>query len=305
MRLILENNIPENGSINYHNPILCLGSCFAQRIGEHLEVSRFDCLVNPNGIVYNPLSIAMMLERGLSTDFYKRDELANYKELWFSWQHHGQFSSVLIDQTLATINEMQTRLHDKLNQTNLTVLITLGSAWVYERDGTIVANCHKAPANEFTKRLLDVDEIVDRFGLLFGKMQHVNVIFTVSPVRYVRDGLHQSTLSKSVLHLAVDKLCKTYTNASYFSAYEIVIDELRDYRFYDEDLVHPNSIAVDYVWNKFQQSQFDLETKTMVHDWQKLSQMLNHKLLHAETEDSKRFIEKRNVSLTKFNKTYF
>jgi hypothetical protein len=256
------------------------------------------------GIVYNPLSIAEGLNRALDSNEYTENDLVYANELYHSWGHHGQFSGRDKQEVLDRVNLNQWELKKYQNSPNAALVITFGSAWVYEYQGEVVANCHKIPSNRFTKRLLPVDEIVTTFNSLIERLAPVNIILTVSPVRYIRDGLHESTLSKSVLHLAVDQLQKRFENVHYFPAYEILIDELRDYRFYAQDLVHPNDQAIEYIWSRFLNAFGDEQTQSMISQWEKLFQRMNHRPLHSDTEAYKNFTKLTEEIRAKFNREF-
>lgn len=305
MKLILDHKIPEpKRKISYKEPVLTIGSCFAQRLGERLQSARFQCDTNPNGIVYNPISIGDMLSRALNKVVYTNRDLVQNKDVWYSKCHHGAFSSLSQQELLEQLNHRQKRLNRQLEDTRLHVFITLGSAFVYQMDGQVVANCQKLPQSHFQKRLLTVEEIVSTFSAIINSLPQTHFVFTVSPVRYIRDGLHNSMLSKSVLQLAINQLCESFKEVEYFPSYEIVTDELRDYRFYKEDLVHPNDSAVKYVWKRFSETQFDSESLDMLKEWKKVESMLNHKVLHPESAESKAFVQSRDEALKRFESMY-
>jgi len=262
--------------------------------------SQFDILLNPNGIVYNPLSIANAIDRAMGLKAYTHADLVQFNELNHSWHHHGKFSAMAEEDVLTNANRMQQQLHQYL-QKESTVLLTFGSAWLYEYEGEVVANCHKIPNHQFTKRLASVSEIVEAYTPLFKTLQASEVIMTVSPVRYIKDGMHQSNLSKSTLLLAVNELCAQFEHVHYFPAYEILIDELRDYRFYDTDLVHPNQQATDYIWWTFLATYGNEVTKTMVDRWNKLSQRIHHRPINSETEAYHKFVAQTELMKEKFN----
>jgi len=212
-----------------------------------------------------------------------------------SLQHHGSFSNQNKTACLQTINQSITTSNKQLKKANY-LFITFGSAWVYEHEKHgLVANCHKIPAKQFLKRLLKVEEIVAAYTSLIKNVKSSNadvqIVFTVSPVRHTKDGLWENNLSKSVLHLSIKQLTEKFDNCSYFPAYEIVMDELRDYRFFNDDLVHPTPLAINYVWEKFTVSYFSKETIALMGNIQKIKQAATHKPFDFNSEKHQQFIK--------------
>ncbi len=285
---------PLQNPLSYKSGITLVGSCFAEHIGNKLLQHRFRVAINPHGIVFNPLSIAQSLNDCLNEKKYSQTELIQSNDLWHSFNHHGSFSDVNADIVLENINSRIAGFHKELQQSSH-LIFTFGSAWVYELRETknIVANCHKMSATLFEKRLLAVNEIVENYSALFQHqtLKSKSIILSVSPVRYVRDGLIENNLSKAVLLQAVQELKKLFSNVQYFPSYEIVIDELRDYRFFEKDLVHPNALAIDYVWQRFAETSMNNETQQFVKDMEQLNAMLAHKPLHKGTSEYEKFTE--------------
>lgn len=291
--------------LSYHSPLLLTGSCFSEHISSLLQQHAFNVVSQPNGVVFNPVSIAQHIERAIKNEPYREDELHLHNELWHSWQHHGSFNGTDKAVVLNRMNAMLTEAHQQLMKPGCIVMITLGSGYVYELDNKeAVANCHKYPQQQFTKRLLTVNEIIAAFEQVIRMAGHATFYFTVSPVRHVRDGLVENNLGKSVLLQAVHELCKLYESCYYFPAYEIVIDELRDYRFYNSDLVHPNEQAVDYVWKKFVDTCMDERSKDLVRDMAALNAMLHHKILHEHTDAHRKFEESKEKKITELEARY-
>ena len=242
---------PLGTKIGYENRILALGSCFAEHIAGRLAQAKFRVTANPSGILFNPLSIAAALRSYAGEKPVRHSELGFDGELWFHYGFHGSFSAPEADQALAAMNAARKSGAEALRAADRIVL-TFGTAWVYEHDGAVVANCHRRPAAEFTRRRLGVDEIVTAFAdLMAGPLGGREVILTVSPVRHLGDSLAGNAVSKATLRLAAEQLTERFKCTAYFPAYEILTDDLRDYRFYADDLVHPAPQAVDYVWEKF------------------------------------------------------
>lgn len=248
--------------ISYRDKLLLTGSCFTEHMAERLATHRFQVLFNPHGILFNPLSVAESLNSYIDNKQYTKDDLFYLNELYNSWAHHTRFSHTDADAALTGINQSQTAASTFIKEASW-VIITLGSAFYYYlKDGNRpVANNHRAPAGWFEKRLLEIDVIVDELANTIDKLHTVNptanVLFTISPVRHIRDGVIDNNRSKARLIEAVHTLCARYTQAHYFPAYELVIDILRDYRYYDIDFVHPNYLATGFVWEQFVKSCID------------------------------------------------
>lgn len=259
--------------IDYATGIVSLGSCFSDEIGKRLQEGDFHIEQNPFGTLYNPASIASALHRIMYDREIGMEDLVEHEGLWHSWHHHGSFSRATAGECLEACNSRIHQAHEALKQASL-LMITFGSAWIYEREGQVVANCHKLPQENFVRRKMSVEDIVSLWRPLLKELYsfhpHLSTLFTVSPIRHIGDGLHGNQLSKSTLLLAIDELVDSelppakrkkkgakveepdHPVTVYFPAYEIVVDELRDYRFYEADMVHPSTLAVDVVWDRFQ-----------------------------------------------------
>lgn len=302
-------------AITHAQQLLLLGSCFAENIGTLLTGNNFRADVNPFGILYNPLSIATALREIVTGRIYTEADLFLFRDLWHSPMHHGSFSSASPQETLQRINTRLQEAHRHLENTDW-LLLTFGTAYVYEQHneqqhGThrIVANCHKLPEKQFTRRRLTVEEIVtDYTSLLCGlraRCPKLKVLFTVSPIRHVRDGLHANQLSKSTLLLAIDRLREAFPETVfYFPSYEIVLDELRDYRFYADDMLHPSPLAVRYLWERFAVTFFSQETQTIMHECEDLRKALAHKPLYPGSEAHKRFLGQIVLKIEQLKQKY-
>ena len=215
-----------------------LGSCFSDEIGEQMQQRYLNVTCNPFGTLYNPLSIAQALQ------MTEVPELIEHEGLWHSMAHHGAFSRASREEAEQAVRGSIETMQQAIQEATV-VIVTFGTAWVYEQDGAVVGNCHKLPESCFTRRRLTVEEIVAAWQSILAQYPDKHWLFTVSPIRHIRDGLHENQLSKATLLQAVEQL------SDYFPSYEIVLDELRDYRFYADDLVHPSSMAVNYIWERF------------------------------------------------------
>ena len=242
---------PSEWQIGYEDRILMLGSCFADEMGEQMHRRGLHVTSNPFGTLYNPLSIAQAINLQISES--SNLPMINHDGLWHSMAHHGAFSRPNKEDAEQAVRGSIEAMQNALAEATV-VIVTFGSAWVYEMEGRIVANCHKMPESRFTRRRLSVDEIVGAWRPIVDRYPDKRWLFTVSPIRHIRDGLHENQLSKATLLMAVEQLASLEGRSggvSYFPSYEIVLDELRDYRFYADDLVHPSALAVNYIWERF------------------------------------------------------
>ncbi len=295
-------------NITYDQKIMLIGSCFTEHMGKYLADRKFNTLQNPHGILFNPISIANSLLSYIENVKYTKQHLFKWNDIWSSWDYHSRFSTVRIDDGLQAINASQYEAFQYLKNTSW-LIITLGSAFVYElsaeaekynclgnkKIGNAVANCHKAPADWFNKRLLSTDETLHTLQTLIDQLHHFNptvqIILTISPVRHLREGLMDNNRSKAVLIQTVHTLCEKFDHIHYFPAYELVIDDLRDYRFYAEDLAHPNYQATQYVWEKFVEMCIHPESVALMHKIEKVRAAYLHKPLQPETPQHQAFLQ--------------
>ena len=296
MILSIPTKIPQsNFKISHNEGLFLIGSCFSQNIGHRLKEAKFNISSNSFGTIYNPISIADNLSRLIEAKQYTTTDIYNYNdEKLVNFSNQNSSFQINEESFLKIENEQLLTDITSLNQSN-TIILTFGTAWVYEwkETGQIVANCHKIPNTFFSKRLLTVAEIVAKYEVLLNQLTAKNIVFTVSPVRHSKGGLHENNLSKSTLHLAINELVKKFNNCSYFPAYEIIIDELRDYRFYKEDMVHPTNQAVNYVWEKFSETYFSEETKQLNEEIIKIKNAAAHKPFNYESTEHQLFIKKQ------------
>lgn len=284
-------------SISHKDKVMLLGSCFTENIGNKLTINGFETLINPFGILYNPFSICDSLDRILNLNFLDSDSLVYVNEFWYSYEHHGVFRDKNKDNLLQTINLYITNANHFLKQTDW-LIITLGTAWVFflKENNKILGNCHKLDSKLIDRRLLSAEEIVRDTILTINNIRKINpnikIILTVSPIRHWKQGYRENLISKSLLHIATDQICKTINNCSYFPAYEIVMDELRDYRFYQSDMLHPSEVAVDYIWEKFSTHLFSDDTIKLCKDYSKLYSMKQHRAFNPESEGYKNHLIK-------------
>lgn len=283
---------------------LLLGSCFADEMAERFARCQLPVTANPFGTLYNPLSIAQAIALAESAqDGNAPLPLVEHGGLWHAMSHHGAFSAPEKEEAAERCRASIRRLSQALREASV-VIVTFGTAWVYEYGGKIVANCHKLPASDFVRQRLTEAEIVETWLPIVQRYSDKQWLFTVSPIRHIRDGLHENTLSKSVLQLAVARLMESTSAATYFPAYEIVVDELRDYRFYAEDLVHPSHQAVEYVWERFTQTCFSTELRHAAEELHALWLDEHHRVLHPDSAEALRFAEKTAVHRAKLAEKY-
>lgn len=282
--------------VSHADHILLMGSCFAENIGALLVDAKFRLNQNPFGILYNPLSILSALREIEMKKEYTEKELFAYRGLWHSPMHHGSFSTSTPEKTLQNINDRLQQAFQTMQQLDW-LMLTFGTAYVYEQKetGKVVANCHKLPENNFNRRLLLADEIVDEYTSLIislaARNPNLKILFTVSPIRHIRDGMHANQLSKSTLLLAIDRLQQLFPqHVFYFPSYEIVLDELRDYRFYADDMLHPSPLAVRYLWGRFSETFFSVDTKQIMAEIEDVRRDLAHKPFHPGSEAYQRFL---------------
>jgi len=281
--------------IGYPDKIMLTGSCFTEHIGNALRDWKFDTLQNPNGILFDPASVASSIIAYMDGRPYEEKDLVYFNELWQSWQHHSQFSRMDRDEALQGINDSLARAHSFLKEAKW-LIITLGSAFSYRLtdNGMPVANCHRAPAQTFRKHLMTIEEINTALdGCLYRLFQFnpsLQVIFTVSPVRHIRDGVVENNRSKARLIESVHHLVNKFGRLYYFPAYELVIDVLRDYRFYDIDMVHPNYPATQFVLEQFTRHYIDKGSQAIIEEVKRIVTARRHKPFQPSTEAHKRFL---------------
>ena len=284
--------------IQHTQKLLLIGSCFSNNIGSKLSDSLFDVVQNPFGIIYNPISIFKLLTRALKGDLVEEKELSQNGDLFFHYDFHSDFTDLDKTQVLKNLNASLAETAKYLKQTDV-LFITLGTAWVYELAGTIVANCHKMSGKLFVKRMLDLEELIDaitQFKSLLS-MQHNNlkIVFTLSPVRHIKDGFEENQVSKSLLRYFIHG-----TKELYFPSYELLLDDLRDYRFYEQDMLHPNSLAINYIWEYFQEMYFSESTQKVCKEAAELKTALNHRPRNEQSVSHQKFLAQLELKIKEF-----
>ena len=274
---------------------LLVGSCFATHIGGQLQRSGLQVEVNPFGVVYNPESIALALEAMLDERLPDACFFEGRDNLWHSWLHASEFSAPDEATCRKRVGERFTEACGKLRQGDM-ICFTFGTNRVYEHAGRVVGNCHKEPASQFVERSLTIQEIVGRWHTLLERIRTVNptaeIIFTVSPYRYAKYGMVENQRAKATLLLAIEELTRKMERVHYFPAYEILLDELRDYRFYASDMLHPSEVAVNYIWQRFTSWAFTPEALKFAQEWERTERDLAHRPLNPDSDAHKAFLEK-------------
>jgi hypothetical protein len=296
MKLLTEVSLPDYPfSLNHQTQVLMMGSCFTENIGRLMERYLFPVCINPFGVTYNPLSVRKGLEALMHKDSYDAVDLARHNGLWFSFDHDTGFSASDQARTLENINTAFQAAKDFLKHAD-TLVLTWGTSWVYryKPTGALVCNCHKIPAREFTRTRLSPDEIIEAYKSLLPDMFAFNpklkILYTISPVRHWKDGAHGNQLSKSALLLAGDALQQHYPeHFFYFPSYEIVMDELRDYRYYAEDMLHTSDQTTRYIWDRFQGALMETGTREIIREVEALRKMLEHRPLNEEEDASRQW----------------
>ena len=297
--------------ISYSHRLMSLGSCFSEHIGKLLTSHKFTCDINPFGVLYNPLSIANALTQICENHRYTTDspELIESNG-WHSLMHHSTFSALNRETCIHQINQRLTKASNQLSQTDC-LLLTFGSAYVYrlKETGQIVGNCHKLPNSYFTRELLTIEEITAVYTELIKHLQvlspKLRIIFTVSPIRHLKDGMHGNQISKSTLLLAIDKLIEIFPDTCfYFPSYEIMMDELRDYRFYADDMLHPTPLAVSYIWERFTECYFNSATLKIMNEWNGIMKALAHKPFQSDSDQYKTFLSQLVLRIERLKEKY-
>jgi len=294
--------------IGLNDSIFTIGSCFADAIGDRLAENKFSVRSNPFGTVYNPLSIHRLLLLALENKLPAPESYLQNEEVHVNYNFHSSFSSLNKEELENKIQTSLIESNDFFKNTNR-IIITYGTAFVYrlKRNNEIVTNCHKVPSANFAKSLLTESEIVESFQNFYSKLKSINqkckIILTVSPVRHLKDTLELNAVSKSILRLSCHSMVSQFSDVDYFPAYEILLDDLRDYRFYKIDRLHPTDEAVGYIWEKFIAAYFDEPLKKFINEWKEVRKDLQHKPFHSQSENHQKFLKSTLNRLESLNTT--
>ncbi|MDE5422208.1 GSCFA domain-containing protein [Ancylomarina sp. DW003] len=301
-------NIPKSEfDFGYQKKAMMMGSCFVENIGSKLKSYKYQVDVNPFGVIYNPVSVCSSLRILMEEKELVEDDLNFHNNLWFSFYHHSRFSNADLSQCLSDINEGIKESSKYLKEADF-LFITFGTSWVYEllSSGNIVSNCHKLPSKDFNRYRLNVDEIVSIYKDLLVELlvfnPKIKIVFTVSPIRHWKDGANGNQLSKATLLLAIDQLTELFDQVSYFPSYEIVMDELRDYRFYSEDMLHMSDVAVKYIWQRFSETYLSEASLQIQKQVEKFILAANHRPFNVNSDSHQTFIKSSLAKIHDFLK---
>ena len=295
-------------SITYYTPIVSLGSCFAVNMAQKFAYYKFPITVNPFGVLFHPLAIENILQHTIENSRYTAEDFFLHNELWHSFNFHSDMSQPSLKEAIQLANSQQIQLQQALQEASF-CFITLGTAWVYiyNSTDTIVANCHKLPSQHFSKRLLSVEEITESLSHITALLKQFNpsitVVFTISPVRHIKDGFFENQVSKSQLFAALYPLI-TDNKSLYFPAYELLLDELRDYRFYANDMVHPSEMAINYIWERLVATYIDSATQADMKQVDNIQKGLSHRPFNPETESHQQFLAQLQQKIEAFTMKY-
>ena len=294
-----------NNPIDYNSKVLSFGSCFAENMADKFDYFKFQNETNPFGIIFNPVSIEKIIERTVEEKEFTEKDIFFHNERWHSYEVHSDLSNSDRQELLETLNKAIAETNKQLKEATH-IIITYGTSWIYRstESDEIVANCHKVPQKQFSKELLSVDvidkSIQNTIRLIQTINPDINFIFTISPVRHIKDGFVENQLSKSHLFTALHQTLKTHnslpklrdTTHNYFPSYEIMMDELRDYRFYAEDMLHPNPVAIDFIWHKFSENYMTEESISLMQEVDEIQKSLRHRSFNPESEQHQKFLAK-------------
>ena len=295
-------------SITYYSSIVSLGSCFAVNMAQKFAYYKFPITVNPFGVLFHPLAIENILQHTIENSLYTAEDFFLHNELWHSFDFHSDMSQSSLKEAIQLANSQQIQLQQALQEASF-CFITLGTAWVYIYNSidTIVANCHKLPAQHFSKRLLSIEEITESLSHIITLLKQFNplitVVFTISPIRHIKDGFFENQVSKSQLFAALYPLI-TDNKSLYFPAYELLLDELRDYRFYANDMVHPSEMAINYIWERLVATYIETATQADMKQVDSIQKGLSHRPFNPETESHQQFLAQLQQKMEAFTMKY-
>ncbi|MDD3005304.1 GSCFA domain-containing protein [Flavobacterium sp.] len=295
--------------IDYQSRIVSIGSCFAENMGQKFDYYKFNSSTNPFGIIFNAIALQKIIQRAVLKESFTKDNLIFYNDCWHCYDVHSQFSHPDPKTLLKNLNDTLALFLEKITQSTH-FIITLGTSWVYKTVTTnqVVANCHKIPQKEFTKYLLSSTETLESISRIIQLVSTVNsgcnFIFTISPVRHIKDGFFENQVSKSNLFAAINDLMTKplpHKNLHYFPAFEIMMDELRDYRFYNQDLIHPNSTAIDYIWSRFLESHITSSSLDVLKEVDRIQKSLNHRPFNSNSASHQDFLHQLKLRMEKIS----
>lgn len=296
-------------AIDYSSKLFCIGSCFAENMAEKFDYFKFQNTVNPFGIIFNPVSLEKIISRCVTKNYFTEKDIFYHNDLWHCYEIHSELSNPDKNELLTQLNNLVDFTNNQITKSTH-LLITLGTSWVYKLKSTneIVANCHKVPQKEFEKVLLSVEQIEQSLQNIISLVLQINpnckFIFTISPVRHIKDGFVENNVSKAHLISAVYKTVNSQQSTiNYFPSYEIMMDELRDYRFYAEDMIHPSQQAIDFIWIKFFENYIDEKEFALMNQVCEIQRALKHRPFNPESANHQKFLENLNSKIEALKKS--
>lgn len=295
--------------IDYSSTIMSIGSCFAENMGEKFEYFKFQITINPFGIIFNPVSIEKLITRVVNQEKYTEKDIFFHNEMWHCFEVHSELSNPSKEEFLENLNTILESTKQQITKSTH-LIFTFGTSWVYRNklSNEIVANCHKVPQSQFDKEILSVETIENSIKNTVDLIKKVNpncnFIFTISPVRHIKDGFVENSVSKAHLITAVHNLKPATRNSQYFSSYEIMMDELRDYRFYAEDMLHPNQTAIDYIWIKFFENYVDEKEFVTMNQVCEIQRALKHRPFNPNSESHLQFLKNIQQKIDKLAENF-
>jgi len=299
----------QHHQLDYNSKIMLFGSCFSENIGETFKYYKFQTTVNPFGILFHPLAVENLITKAINKDYYSKEDLEFHNEQWCCLEAHSKLSTTSSAALLEVLNRQIEKAHnDLLNASH--IIITLGTSWVYRHIASdkIVANCHKIPQKQFLKELLSVAQITESLEAIISLVKSVNpnitFLFTVSPVRHIKDGFIENTRSKSHLLAAIHQVIEPRAQLYYFPSYEIMMDELRDYRFYNSDMLHPNEVAINYIWEKFKTVWLTDDALKVLETVAAIQAKKAHRPFNPNSEAHQAFLSKLHLEIENLHKQF-
>lgn len=300
---------PTDLQLSLQDKVLTIGSCFAEVIGGRLQQNKVDVLVNPFGTIFNPLSVCLLLQAAAGKPYNFEQHLVQHNGIWHAYDLHSSLSSPDKELLLQQIAERLQRTNEQLQQASL-LIVTFGTAVAYKlhMGGKVVANCHKLPAKSFERVLLQTEEMKQAFEQLLLQLRQINpslnVLLTVSPVRHIKETLTINSVSKATLRVLCHQLEEAHQNVQYFPAFEMMMDDLRDYRFYKQDMIHPTEVAEDYIWQKFVAAYYNKSFQQFLEAWQKIQRAVAHRPFHPQSEAHQSFLRNSLQQLAQLSEQY-
>lgn len=299
----------QHNQIDYNSKLVLFGSCFTENIGDKLSYYKFQNLLNPFGILFHPKAIENLILKAINVNVYTDNDVFFHNERWHSYDAHSALSTTAKEEILTSLNNAITLTNKELNESTH-IIITLGTAWTYrfiEAD-RIVANCHKIPQKKFLKELLSVDDLVESLASIVALIKSVNnkasILFTISPVRHLKDGFVENMRSKSHLITAIHQIVEPRNSVHYFPSYEIIMDELRDYRFYKEDMLHPNQSAIDYIWEQFCEVWISETGQKTMQKIEAIQKGLSHRSFNPNSDENLKFSNNLRLKITQLQEEF-